>query len=206
MSNQKRINVAKLMVLLGFLFLIVSTYYLRSEVLALSHIKFSADEFRSANELEQLRESYPDRVKQHEAEVKDYELKQKHYRKMLEMYQNNYDEYVKRIKDKYRTPMLPQAPEKPQSPEVAEKMFEINAEFRARKNQYFEASRILIWLACIAALMLVGGLIYLLLFDDQGQRWHYLAVLIISFVFLIGPAFHSIMTGIIGLLQEPGVY
>ena len=206
MSNQKWITKAKLMVLLGFLFLIVSTYYLRSEVLALSHIKFSADAFRSANELEQLRESYPDRVKQYEAEVKDYEIKQKHYRKMLEIYQNHYDEYVKRNKEEYGTPRPPDAPEKPQTPEVAEKIFEINANFRARKHQYFEVSRILVWLACIAALMLVGGLVYLLLFDDQGQRWHYLAALVISFVFLIGPAFHSIMTGIIGFLREPGVY
>ncbi len=206
MSNRKLITVAKLMVLFGFLVLVLSTYYLRSEVLALSRILFSAEEFRTSNELEQLRESYPDRVKQYDAELKDYKLKQKHYREMLEMYQNDYDEYVKRIKDKYKTPNLPQAPEKPDSPEVAEKIFEINADFRARKHQYFEASTTLNWLACIAALLLVGGLVYLLLFDDQGQRWHYLAALIISFVFLIGPAFHSIMTGIIGLLQEPGVY
>ena len=54
--------------------------------------------------------------------------------------------------------------------------------------------------------MLVGGLVYLLMFDADGQRWHYLAAMVISFVFLIGPAFHSIITGIIGFLQEPGVY
>ena len=54
--------------------------------------------------------------------------------------------------------------------------------------------------------MLVGGLLYLLMFDTTGQRWHYLVALTISFVFLIGPAFHSFITLIIGFLQEPGIY
>ena len=54
--------------------------------------------------------------------------------------------------------------------------------------------------------MLVGGLVYLLMFDANGQRWHYLVALTISFVFLIGPAFDSIITGIIGFLEEPRIY
>ena len=206
MSNSKPIVVAKIMALLGFLALVTCTYYLRSEVLALSHIKFSADEVRAANELKQLRESYPDRVKQHEAAIKHYELQTEHYRKMLDMYQNDYDEYVKRIDDRYNPPPLPFAPTKPDPPDVAEKLHEINTDFRTRKNQYFATSSRLNWLACIAALMLVGGLVYLLMFDANGHRWHYLVALVISFVFLIGPAFHSILTGIIGFLEEPGIH
>jgi hypothetical protein len=205
MSNSKPIVVAKLMALIGFLSLVVCTYYLRSEVLALSHIRFSADEVSAANDLKQVRESYPDRIEQHEAAMKHYELETEHYRKMLDLYQNNYDEYVKRIEGKYKIPPLPRAPTKPTPPEVAETLYEINADFRVRKSQYFAASRRLNWFACGAALMLVGGLLYLLMFDANGQRWHYLVALVISFVFLIGPAFHSIMTGIIGFLAEPGV-
>lgn len=206
MSNSKSLAIAKIMALLGFLALLVCTYYLRSEVLALNHIRFSADEVRAANELKQRRESYPDRIKQHDAIMKHYELQRKHYREMLDLYQNDYDEYVKRIEDKFQLPHLPHAPRKPISPEVSEKLHEINADFRARKNQYFATSSRLNWLACTAALMLVGGLLYLLLFDTNDQRWHYLVALVISFVFLIGPAFHSIMTGIIGFLEEPRVY
>ena len=206
MPNSKPIIVAKLMALLGFLALVTCTYYLRSEVLALSHIIFSADEVRAANELKQRRESYPDRVKQHNAAIKHYELQTEHYRKMLDMYQDDYDEYVKRIEDKYDPPPLPDAPTKPDPPDVAEKLYEINTDFRTRKNQYFATSSRLNWLACIAALMLVGGLVYLLMFDANGQRWHYLVALVISFAFLIGPAFHSIITGIIGFLEEPGIY
>ncbi|MGI9457338.1 MAG: hypothetical protein ACR2NU_12310 [Aeoliella sp.] len=206
MSNRNPILLAKLLALLGFLALITCTYYLRSEVLALSHIRFSADEVRDAEQLKQRRESYPNRVKQHKMALQQYELQQEHYRQMLDLYENNYDEYVKRIEDKYELPQPPYAPTKPSSPEVAEKLYDINAQFRARKSRYFSTSSRLNWLACAAALMLVGGLMYLLLFDTNGQRWHYLVALVISFVFLIGPAFHSIMTGIIGFLKEPGIY
>ena len=206
MSNGKVILAAKLAALVGFLALVVCSYYLRGEVLALSHIKFSADEVRGTNDLERIRESYPDRQKQHEVALKHFELETEHYRKMLELYQTNYEDYVKRIKDEFRPPPLPDAPAKPDSPEVAERLYEINAEFRARKNQYFATTSRLNWVACMAALMLVGGLVTLLLFDTKGQRWHYVAALVISFVFLIGPSFHSIITAIIGFLEEPGLY
>jgi hypothetical protein len=138
--------------------------------------------------------------------MKNYELQTEHYRTMLDLYENDYEEYVKRIKDKYVLPPAPRAPNRPDDPEVAEQLHEVNTDFRKRKNQYFAASSRLNWFACGAALMLVGGLVYLLMFDQDGQRWHYLAAMVISFVFLIGPAFHSIITGIIGFLQEPGVY
>ncbi len=204
-KKSKSLAVAKCAALIGFLMLVACTYYLRSEVLALSHIKFSADEIRAVNELKQMRESFPDRKQQHEAAMKHYELQLEHYRKMLDLFQNDYDEYVKRIEDKYSPPQLPDAPLKPDSPEVEEKLYEINAEFRTRKNQYFNTTSQINWLACAAALMLVGGLVFLLMFDTNSQRWHYLVALVISFVFLIGPAFHSIMTGIIGFLKEPGM-
>ena len=206
MPYSKLIVVAKVMALFGFLGLVICTYYLRSEVLALSHIAFSADEVRAANDLKQVRESYPDRVKQYEAEAKYYELQQEHYRKMLDLYQDDSEEYLKRIEGEYQLPPLPRAPARPDSPEVAEELYEINTAFRIRKSQYFGSSSRLNWLACTAALMLVGGLLYLLMFDTTGQRWHYLVALTISFVFLIGPAFHSFITAIIGFLQEPGIY
>ena len=205
MSSKFLIVAAKLLAMVGFLVLVVSTYYIRSEVLELSHKMFFADTIRAENELKQLRESYPERVKQHEAELKNYEMKTEYYRRMLDLYQNNYDEYVKQVKDDDKLPLVPDLPQKPTSPEVAEKLYEINSDFRNRKNQYFETASWLNWLACTAALMLVGSLVYLLMFDDNGQRWHYLAALGISFIFLIGPAFQSILTGIIGILQAPGI-
>ena len=61
------------------------------------------------------------------------------------------------------------------------------------------------YVAWAAALALTGGLLYLLLFDRAGPRLIYLAVLLLSFVFLIGPSFHSILTTIIGFLEAPRV-
>ena len=205
-SQSKSVRAAKLAALLGFLALVVCTYYIRGEVLALSHIKFSADQYRAEYQLRQLEESYPDRLEQHAAALKQYELDQAHYREMLDLYQTDYDAYVQRIEDKYQPPRLPHAPDKPDPPEVSKRLYEINTEFRTRKNRYFETTSRLNWLACGAALMLVGGLLWLLMFDRDSPRWLYLAALLISFVFLIGPAFHSILTGVIGFLEEPGVW
>lgn len=205
-ANRRSIVVAKCLALIGFLSLVTCTYYIRSEVLALSHIKFSADEVRAAHDLEQLRESFPDRQKQYEAQLKHYELQLQHYRTMLDLYENDYEAYVQRIEDKFNPPALPHQPQPPQAPELAQQLYEINTQFRTRKNQYFATTSRLNWLACIAAQMLIGGLVYLLMFDTSQQRWHYLVAMVVSFVFLIGPAFHSILTGIIGFLREPSVY
>jgi len=43
-------------------------------------------------------------------------------------------------------------------------------------------------------------------FDGGNQRAFYLAVLILSFVFMIGPSFHSIMSAIVGFLHAPPIY
>jgi hypothetical protein len=206
MTNHRDLTAAKVFALVGFLVLVASSYYLRSEVLALSHIRFSADELRAANDLRRLRESYPDRVERHKADMKYYDLQVEHYRKMLDLYNTDYDEYVKRIKDEYKLPSAPNQPYKPDPPELSEKFSQINADFRTRKNDYFRTTRWLNWIACAAALSLVGGLLYLLLFDISTARWQYLVALTISFVFLIGPSFHSIISGIVGFLQEPRLF
>ena len=51
---------------------------------------------------------------------------------------------------------MPSVPNKPNPPEVSEQLHEINAAFRTRKNDYFEASSRLNWLACVAAGLLAG--------------------------------------------------
>ncbi len=85
-ASPRSVVAAKLCVLAGFLSLVLCTYYLRSEVLALSHIKFSANELIAANELERLRESQPDRLRQYEAAMEHHRLQLEHYREMLTLY------------------------------------------------------------------------------------------------------------------------
>ena len=186
-ASDRSLKLAKFSAIIGFLGLVVCSYYLRGEALALSRIRFSADEVRLTHELQEMEESYPDRVEQYEVELRQYELNQAHYREMLELYQTDYDAYVKRIEDKYEPPQLPYRPSKPGPPEVSRKLYEINADFRKRKYAYFRTTSKLNWLACVTALMLSGGLLWLMMFDTSSPRWHYLVALVVSFVFLIGP-------------------
>jgi hypothetical protein len=198
---------ARLCVLLGFLVLLSSSYYLRTEVLALNRIRFSADEARADYELKRLRESYPERIERHQVELKNHELQLEHYQKLSELYRKDLVKYLEMTKDQAQPqpPQMPARPQPPEPPEIGEKLSQINLAFRTRKAHYFVMTGRLNWVAWAAALALTGGLLYLLLFDREGPRFIYLAVLLLSFVFLIGPSFHSILSAIVGFLEAPRV-
>lgn len=209
MPGPRGIVTAKLSSLLGFLVLLSSSYYLRSEVLELNRIRFSADQARADQERKRLQETYPERVEQYQIALQNYKLQLEHYEKMTELYRKDLVEYLKLIQDEGKgTPGPPQVPTRPQPPdppEVRETLSRINLEFRARKYHYFEVTSRLNWVAWAAALALTGGLLFLLLFDREGPRLVYLSILLLSFIFLIGPSFHSILSAIVGFLEAPGI-
>ena len=103
-------------------------------------------------------------------------------------------------------PQLPWKPSKPVSPELSDQLGKINAEFRAQQYHYFDSTSRLNWGTCVSALVLVGGLLFLTMFETGNQRFLYLVVLVLSFVFMIGPSFHSIMSAIVGFLSAPQAY
>ena len=206
MTSPRRIVLAKTSSIVGFLALLSTTYYLRSEVLELSRIRFSADDARARHELERMKQAYPERLERLRVETKNYELQLEHYKEMLELYQKDYDAYAQRLKDKYQPPQLPVRPQPPDAPDFQETLAQINADFRARRYHYFRVTGALNGVAWAAAMALVGGLLYLLLFDLEGQRWLYGVLLVLSFVFLIGPSFHSILSAIIGFLAAPSAF
>jgi len=197
------ITKAKYLAIASFLVLLFVTYFLRSEVLALNTIRFQSENIRSDESMRELKESQPMRMAEYELSLKEYEIQKQHYEEMMELYRTDYDEYVKRTKDKYSPPALPRQPIKPASPELSDQLAENRAAFRKRQYEYFQSTSRLNWVACLAAMSLVGGLLYLLMFDEEGKRIFYLAVLILSFVFMIGPSFHSILSGIIGVMNAP---
>ncbi|MDA7681854.1 hypothetical protein N8603_05655 [Verrucomicrobiales bacterium] len=82
-------------------------------------------------------------------------------------------------------------------------MRKIGIEFRDQQFKYFSSTSKLNWVSCLAALSLVGGLLYLLMFDLEGKRIFYLVLIVLSFVFMIGPSFHSLMSALAGFLQAP---
>ncbi|HEY0984441.1 hypothetical protein [Schlesneria sp.] len=203
MSGERRIVAAKLFSIGGFLVLLLVTYWLRSEVLGLSRIRFSADEKRVELEQQRNKESFPERQKQHEIALKNYDLQLKHYEKVLAIYERDLDEYANLTKSDLKPPRLPDPPEKPNSPEIEDQFRQIQAEFVTRRYRYFAVSEYGNGVACLAALSLVGGLLYLLMFDTNGNRLYYFMLLMLSFVFLIGPSLQSLMTGIISLMSGP---
>ena len=203
MSNTRSIEIAKLAALIGFLALVMATYYVRSDVLSIVQVQFQAEEERVAAEYSRMQQSRPNRELRYAAEVKHFEIEADHYRKMVELFATNYEEYVKKIEDKFQPPVLPREPILPDPPEVAERINAAHSAFVSRKNQYFKTAILSTWVSAVAASLLVGGLLYLLLFDVQNsQRWHYLAVLTLSFTFLIGPALPSILSGLVGVLRD----
>lgn len=196
----------KFVAIVSFMVTLFGTYHLRSQVLKLNEIRFQSDNARADQEMLELKASYPDRIAQHEIELKNYELQVNHYQEMLELYRNDYDSYAKRLEDKYVPPQMPRMPSKPRSPELADTLVEYNHLFRDQQLHYFESSLTLNWVSCISSLLLVGSLLYLVMFDEGIGRFLYLAILIISFVFMIGPSFHSIMSAIVGFLRAPSAY
>ncbi len=202
----KALPAIKCVTVVAFMVTLSATYYLRGEVLKLNRIRFSSENVRAEENLREMKESYPVRVAEHEVQMKNYELQMEHYQEMLNLYRTDYQEYVRRLNDHYRPPQLPQKPQKPRSPELSDQLAQINAEFRAQQFHYFDSTSGLNWVCCVSALVLVGGLLFLIMFETGTQRAFYLAVLVLSFVFMIGPSFHSIMSAIVGFLHAPSVY
>ena len=150
-----------------------------------------------------IEESSPVRKKEYEAKLGQYQIQKKHYEEMLDLYKSDYEEYVKRLKDEFAPPIMPRSPVKPLSPKVSDDMREKVIEFREQQSKYFNSTSKLNWISCLAALSLVGGLLYLLMFDLEGKRIFYLVLIVLSFVFMIGPSFHSLMSALAGFLQAP---
>ena len=202
----KSLVAVKYVAIAAFVVTLFTTYYLRSEVLKLSKIRFSAEQLKAEDSQRERKQSYPDRSAEYQAQTKHYEIEQEHYRKMLDLYRNDYSEYVKRVNDQYRPPNLPPKPQKPQSPELSDGLANINMEFKTQQYHYFDSTSQLNWVCCVSALLLVASLLFLIMFETGGQRVLYLVVLVLSFVFMIGPAFHSIMSAIVGFLEAPRIF
>jgi hypothetical protein len=200
---KKDIAIAKYTTISAFLVLLFSTYYLRSQVLKLNTIRLSSENIRMEEVRRETEESLPVRQKEYELRMTHYQTEKKHYEDMLDLYQTDYEEYVKRTKDKFAPPRMPRKPTKPVSPELSDKLVKVGVEFRDQQYHYFSSTSKLNWIACIAALSLVGGLLYLLMFDLEGKRIFYIIILVLSFIFMIGPSFHSIMSAVVGFLQAP---
>ena len=203
MTLERRLGTAKCFAIAGFLVLLMTTYWIRSEALALSRIRFSADEKRVELEAQRSRDTFADRQRLHEVAVKNYELALKHYEKMMEVYDKDLSAYAELTEKHVQPPQFPPRPAPPTSPEVEDQFRRIQTEFTLRRFHYFAVTEKANWICGLAALCLVGGLLFLLMFDANGNRLFYFLTLMLSFVFLIGPSFHTLISAFIGLLHGP---
>ncbi len=196
----------KLGAIAAFLVTLAATYTLRGEVLALNEIGFSADNVRAEQRLRQQERSHDLRIAEHEAQLQHHEIQEAHYADMLELYRTDYAAYVMRLEDDYRPPPLPARPQPPADPAVSELLVEASAAFTARQYEYFGTMQRLNRVSCASGLLLVGCLLFLILFDSGYQRALYFATLVLSFAFMIGPSFHSILSAVVGVLEAPNVF
>lgn len=196
-------NVVKGITIVAFMVTLYGTYHIRSEVLQLNRIRSSYENVRAEQGMRENRESYPSRIEEYEVQKKNYDLEKEHYGEMLKLYRTDYDAYVARVKDRYRPPQLPVKPNKPEAPELGDRLAQIHADFRSQQFSYFDQSIRLNWVCCVSSLVLVGGLLALTFFETGLARIVPLTVLGLSFVFMIGPSFHSIMSAIVGFLRPP---
>src|SRR5438552_19175271 len=120
---------------------------------------------------------------------------------MLETYSKDFDAYLKLVQETKgappQPPQMPQRPEAPPGAEVEQRLAEIKVEFRQQKFHYFRTTTTLNWVAWAAALGLCSALLYLLMFDLEGQRLFYAVVLVLSFVFMIAPLAQWLLAGIV---------
>ena len=97
MCGSRCIGVAKVVAIASFLVLLSTTYYLRTEVLKLNEIRFSADEARAKYEMEELAKEHPRNIERYNVELKNYELQTKHYQEMLALYESDYESYANKF-------------------------------------------------------------------------------------------------------------
>lgn len=203
-ETTRGVRVAKWTAILGFLALLTCTYYLRWQLMELNRVRTSADHARAGHQARRLIEDFPDQQRRHEVELRNYELQKQHYELMLALYRSDAKAYAERMKEPNAPPQIPQHLQPPRPPEEVRELAEIQGRFLSRRHEYFASAAALAWVAWLAALAMAGGLLYLVLFEPSG-RFVYLALLAMGFVFLIGPAFHSLLSVIAGFLEPPGL-
>jgi hypothetical protein len=190
------LRIAKVTTVLSFLVLLLCTYIVRGQALDLNRMRLSADAARAAEDLATFEATYDDRVAA-------YEMAQEHYRRQVERFRADYDAWLASAQERGMMAPSPLPPRAPQSPEATRRLAEISAEYRAARYTYIEALGGVNGLAALAALVLTTSLLTLVLGDTNPGRWMYLALLGLAFVFMIGPALHSVLTGVMSAMRPP---
>ena len=201
----KAIIASKAVVIICMACLLLTTYMLRSQVLSLINSIIDGEDIVEVELMDRFEASEPDRKAAYEAALGRYEIQMKRYRELLNLYQKDPEAYARQTREgrPVGAPPVPFKPEPPQTPEVQQQLAETNAEFRQTRQRYFKNAKRLNMFVGLCAIGLIGGLLFLIMFDPEKSRLAYLVVLVVSFVFVIGPALHSVVSLMAYGLQPP---
>lgn len=187
---------AKIIVIASMLCLLGTTFVLRAKILTLVNFLMTGQDIVATERMDRFHAAEDDRQSEYVAALARFEIGMEQYRSLLQLYQDDLDAYRKRTNEGRMTqpPPIPEKPRLPRTPEVQRTLAEINSNFRDARNSYFRFATALNGFVAVCALLLIGGLLFLMFFDASNGRLMYIVVLAISFVFIIGPAFHSALT------------
>ncbi|MEM1354242.1 MAG: hypothetical protein AAGC44_14755 [Planctomycetota bacterium] len=201
----RAIVAAKIIVIVCMAMLLLTTYMLRSRVLNMVGQYINAENIVAEEQMSRFTSSSKERQQAYEAGLVRYQVQVQRYRDLLDMYENDFETYQQQMRDG-RPPMAPPVPTRPnppRTPEVQEQLAKTHTQFRKTRDSYFATARTLNLLVGLCAIGLIGGILFLIMFDANQPRFAYLVVLVISFVFVVGPALHSAMTFMAYSMRPP---
>jgi len=201
----KAIAAAKLVLVLSTVGLLVISYGLRSRLLAMIWQSVSAQDIVATDQMRQYRESATDRETEYKARLAAFDAEMKVYLARIDLFVTDRDAYRRETQDgrALQAPMLPVKPRPPRSPAVQDQLAQANEVFRTEREAYFRIAPAMNILAACFAIGVVGSLLFLICFDPRNGRIGYILVLVLSFVFLIGPALYSLITASVYRMPPP---
>ncbi len=205
MTNERLVVIAKYLAIFCFLVLLSLTYGNRAGVVRLNEIRSSGDAALSAYDLAHSDEIYDQKTEAYNVAIEFYDLQLDFYRRKMEEFRSDPDAFMASNQGSYNRP-YPSPPYKPSKPldlEVQRQLQDISLEFRQERHRYFSRLAQYNMISATAAILLGLSLLYLTMFDDSKGRLFYVAILVVALVFFIGPAFHSVLTGIVGGMRPP---
>jgi hypothetical protein len=203
--------IPKITVVLSIVGLLATSYFLRWNVLTLINHSMAAAEIAADERAARFREGSQARSEAFAAELARYKLSMEKYlaaltatNKKVEQTPEEQRQAAYREQQQYqRETQVPPKPTLEQSPETRERIATISDQFRQDQVKFFTVATRLNWVVGVMVMLLVGSLLTLIMFDAGGPRVAYVAVLILSFVFFIGPALYSFLAAFAWRMEPP---
>lgn len=206
---------AKTLVIVSFVVLLATTYTMRSQLINLIWHIIKAEDIHLTTQLDRFKEGKATRETEYEINKARFDKAIAEYLEQLraaalpssnDQAKDQASRYALQQQDLAEhtwTQMLSNRPRLGMSPETREQLATVHDDFRRQQMAYFGAARTINWLIGLCAIALVTGILFLLMFEPGANRGAYVVVLVLSFVFFIGPAFYNALHVVAWRLSPP---